>query len=246
MLQCCVFTTDLNRQLAASDIENRTGLLGRMKNPKSKWAREYRSRIHTNIITHVHRAVCQNISSTCLTDVNHTSVLTEQLQYTDSFSWTIGCSRTGVSFIFFLWLHLQDKSNERNWGRLWVSIRYTLSMPGHLDMSRGESSHESGWCEQVCPDRLIVSGLGTGDIWFVGSRAWGDWGWGQLVVKPSAVREQTDGEPNVTQRCTVIYVHSTEAQAACCNYYQLKFAIFATVFLVSLILCFRLGVGGHG
>ena len=50
------------------------------------------------------------------------------------------------------------------------------------------------------------SGLGTGDIWFLSGGARG--GWGQLVVKPSAVREQTDGGPNVTQRCTVIYVHS--------------------------------------
>lgn len=31
---------------------------------------------------------------------------------------------------------------------------------------------------------------------------------------------------------------------ACCNYYQYKVDIFATVFLVSLILCFGLGAGG--
>lgn len=89
-------------------------------------------------------------------------------------------------------------------------------------------------------------GLGTGDIWFLGSRAHGGWGWGQLVVKPSAVRERTDGGPNVTQRCTVIYVHSIWRHKQlylklCCNYCQFKVAIFATVFLVSLILCFGLG-----
>ena len=67
-------------------------------------------------------------------------------------------------------------------------------------------------------------------------------------MKPSAVREQTDGGPNVTQRCTVIYVHSLHGgtssltlPGACCNYYRFKVPIFATVFLVSLILCVGFG-----
>lgn len=33
-------------------------------------------------------------------------------------------------------------------------------------------------------------------------------------------------------------------QPEACNYYQYKVDIFATVFLVSLILCFGLGAGG--
>ena len=76
-------------------------------------------------------------------------------------------------------------------------------------------------------------------------------------MKPSAAREQTDGGPNVTQRCTAIKVHSLHRGTssltvpdACCNYYQFKVAIFATVFLVSLTLCFGLARGaleaGHG
>lgn len=98
-------------------------------------------------------------------------------------------------------------------------------------------------------DRVVWA---LGDIWFPGSRARGGWGWGQLVVKPSAAREQTDGGPNVTQRCTVIHVHSLHRGTSsltvpeACNYYQFKVAIFATVFLVSLILCFGMGAGTTG
>lgn len=118
----------------------------------------------------------------------------------------------------------------------------------HSGMSGGESSHQSGWYEQTCPGRLTEW---SGHGWYLVPRR--GWGWGQLVVKPSAVRKQTDGGLNVTQRCTVIYVDSLHGGTssltvpeACCNYYQFKVAIFATVFLVSLILCFGLGAGATG
>lgn len=73
-------------------------------------------------------------------------------------------------------------------------------------------------------------------------------------MKPSAVREQADGAgPNVTQTCTVIYVQSLQegtssltVPEAYCNYYQFKVAIFATEFLVSLILCFGFGALATG
>lgn len=91
------------------------------------------------------------------------------------------------------------------------------------------------------------SGLGMGDIWFLGSRARGGWGWGQLVVKPSAVREQTVGGPNVTQRCTVIYVHSLQGAwlylKLVVTIINLRLLFLLQYFLVSLILCFGLGVG---
>lgn len=143
------------------------------------------------------------------------------------------------------------KVNESDWGGIALGYLSEILCPCCATWT---------WVEVKAPIRVggvsrpaladWQSGLGTGDIWFLGSRARGGWGWGQLVVKPSAAREQTDGGPNVTQRCTVINVHSLHGGTssltvpeACCNYYQFKVAIFATVFLVSLILCFGLGAG---
>lgn len=64
-------------------------------------------------------------------------------------------------------------------------------------------------------------------------------------MKPSAVREQTDGGLNVTKRCTVIYVHSLRRQKtapeASSNHCQFKVAIFATG-----VVDFVLWVGSTG
>lgn len=157
-------------------------------------------------------------------------------------------------FHLLLGLHLQVKkvkSNESDWGGIAFGLLSEILCPccAIWTWAKVKVPIRVGGVSRLAPADWQC-GLGTGDIWFLGGRARGGWGWGQRVVKPSAVREQTDGGPNVTQRCTVIYVHSLQGGTssltvpeACCNYYQFKVAIFATVFLVSLILCFGLGAG---
>lgn len=176
------------------------------------------------------------------------SHMTKQLQCKDSFS-----AAPGQGFRFLPWLHLQVKSYEN------YCIAY-----GYLLDILCPCSATWRWVEVKVPMRVggvsrlapadwrLMSGLGTGDIWFLGSRAWGGWGWGQLVVKPSAVREQTDGRRakcNSEMYCKICTLHrgtsSLTVPEACCNYYHLKFAIFATVFLVSDIALW-VGCRGHG
>lgn len=140
-------------------------------------------------------------------------------------------------FHLLLQLHLQVKkvkTNESDWGGLqseilcpccgtwtWVEVKVPIRVGG---VSR-------------LPPADWQSDLGMGDIWFLGGRARGGWGWGQLVVKPSAVREQTDGGSNVTQRCTVMCVRSlrggkssSAVPEACCNYFC--YSIFGVIDIV--------------
>lgn len=128
-----------------------------------------------------------------------------------------------------------------------LGTRNTLSMLYHLDMSGGESSHQSGWCEQLCPSRLTEW---SGHGWYLVPRQQSA---GRLRVRAASCEaicsERADrrrAECNSEMYCNICTL-SVEAQSArlylklCCNYCQFKVAIFATVFLVLLILCFGLG-----
>lgn len=117
-------------------------------------------------------------------------------------------------FHLLLLLHLQVKkvkSDESDWGwnRLWVAIRDTLSMLCHLDMSEGESSHQSGWCEKARPGRLTEC---SGPGWYLVPRRQSS---GRLRVRAASCEaicsERADRRR--MQHRDVLYTLSKEAQA---------------------------------
>lgn len=118
----------------------------------------------------------------------------------------------------------------------------------HLDMSGGERSHQSGWCEQACPGRLTE---------------WSGHGWYLVPPRQSSARlrvraasceaicsERADrrrAECNSEMYCNICTLSQTEAQAAWLNLklvvtiINLRSLFLLQYFSVSLMLCFGFG-----
>lgn len=108
-----------------------------------------------------------------------------------------------------------------------------------------ERRWKSGWCEQAHPGRLAQW---CGHGWYLVAREQSP---RRLRVRAASCEaicsERVDRRGakfnsemyyNISRLSPWRLRNSLALPEACCNYYQWKVAIFATVFLVSLILCF--------
>lgn len=155
-----------------------------------------------------------------------------------------------------LWLHLQVKKVKSNW----LGWNCLLLLSKMLRLSGATWT----WAEVNVPIRVggvsrlapadWQSALGTG--WYLVPRQQSA---ARLRVRAASCEaicsERADrrrAECNSEMYCNTCTVHSLHRGISsltvpeACNYYQFKVAIFATVFLVSLILCFGLGAGTTG